>query len=177
MKEAIIGTKAFSVSAARLRYNSSFGFYINNNDKKLGYIKELIIGMSNRYKGIEMPFKLKLYKKTANELFPKEELMEPMVVQNTKKKKWFSIDISYLGIKLPEDGFFIVFEVLGKAYYNDKTVKVFGFVAEELPSLGCTTFPKSINKENYSIIKLDNKKWFLEKNTEYQFQAKIIEER
>lgn len=174
-KETIIGTKAFSISTVRLRYNSSYGFYINNNDRKVGYIKELVIRMSDRYRGIEMPFKLRLYKKTANDLFPKEELMEPMVVQNTKKKNWFSIDISHLGIKLPEEGFFIVFEVLGKEYYNDKTVKVFGFVAEELPSFGFTTFPKSVNKENYAIIKLDNKKWFLNnKNTEYQFQAKIL---
>jgi|GEM_PF-2834432 len=175
LKEITIGTQAFSISTVRLRYNSSFGLYINNNDKKLGYIKELMIRMFDRYKGIEMPFKLRLYKKTANDLFPIEELMEPMVVQNTKKKKWFNIDISHLGIKLPEDGFFIIFEVLGKEYYNDKTVKVFGTIAEELPSFGFTTFPKSVNKENYSIIKLDNKKWFLNnKNTEYQFQAKLL---
>lgn len=173
-KEATIGTRAFSVSTVRLAYNSSYGFYVNNNDKKIGYIKELMINMSDRYKGIDMPFKLRLFKKTPNEPFPKEELMEPMVVQNTKKKKWFGINISHLGIKLPEDGFFIVFEVLGKEYYNDKKVKVFGKLAEELPSFGYTTFPKSMNKENYAIIKLDNKKWFLAKNDEYQFQAKIL---
>ena len=177
-KETIIGTKAFSISTVRLRYNFSYGFYINNNEKKVGYIKELVIRMFNRYNGIEMPFKLRFFEKNPDETFPKEELMEPMVVRNTKRKKWFSIDISHLGIKLPEHGFFIVFEVLGKEYYNDKTVKVFGLVAEELPSFGFTTFTKNINKENYSIIKLDNKKWFLHsKNIEYQFQAKIIEER
>lgn len=174
LKETTIGTKAFSISASRLRYSSSFGFYINNNDRKAGYIKELIIGMSDRYNGIEMPFKLRLYKKIDNELFPKEELMEPIVAQNTKKKKWFSVDISHLGIRLPEEGFFIVFEVLNKEYYSGKTVKRFGVIAEELPSLSCTTFPKSVNRENYSIIKLDNKKWFLDKNTEHQFQAKIL---
>jgi len=175
LKEITVGTKAFSISAARLRYNSSYGLYINNNDKKVGYINELTIVVSDRYNGIEKPFKLRLYKKTVDDPFPTEELMEPMVVQNTKKKKWLSIDISHLGIKLPEDGFFIVFEVLGKEYYNDKTVKKFGVIAEELPSLGCTTFPKSTTKENYSIIKLDNKKWFLDsKNTEYQLQAKLI---
>lgn len=174
LKETTIGTKAFSISASRLRYSSSFGFYINNNDRKAGYIKELIIGMSDRYNGIEMPFKLRLYKKIDNELFPKEELMEPIVAQNTKKKKWFSVDISHLGIRLPEEGFFIVFEVLNKEYYSGKTVKRFGVIAEELPSLSSTTFPKSVNRENYSIIKLDNKKWFLDKNTEHQFQAKIL---
>lgn len=174
LKETIIGTKAFSISATRLRYTSSYGFYINNNDKKVGYIKELIIGMSDRYNGIEMPFKLRLYKKINNELFPKEELMEPMVVQNTKKKKWLGLDISHLGIRLPEEGFFIVFEVLNKEYYSGKAIKRFGVIAEELPSLSCTTFPKSVNRENYSIVKLDNKKWFLDKNTEHQFQAKIL---
>mgnify|MGYP003582430493 CR=1 FL=1 len=175
-KETIIGTKAFSISTVSLRYNSSYGFYINNNDRNSAYIKEVSIRMFDRYNGIDMPFKLRLYKKTPNEPFPKEELVEPMVVQNTKKKKWFSIDISHLAIKLPENGFFIVFEVLGKEYYNDKKVKVFGTLADELPSFGFTTFPKDINKENYSIIKLDDKKWFLNsKNTEYQFQAKIVE--
>lgn len=175
LKEEIIGTKAFSISTVRLNYNSSYGLYINNKEKNTGYIKELIIRMFDRYKGIDMPFKLRLYKKSANEQFPINELMEPMVVQNTKKKKWFSIDISHLSIKLPEEGFFIVFETLGKEYYNDKTVKVFGSVSAELPSFGFTTFPKNINQENYSIIKLDNKKWLLHnKITEYQFQAKIF---
>ncbi|WP_293299553.1 hypothetical protein [Pedobacter sp. UBA4863] len=133
--------------------------------------------MFDRADGIEMPFRLRLYKKESGETFPRLELMEPMIVQNVKKKRWFTVDISYLGIRLPEEGFFIVVEILGKEYYSGKLVKSFGWYVNQIPNFGATTFPKAYNKDNYSIIKRDNKKWILYKNDEYQLQAKIIEER
>lgn len=175
-KETTIGTQAFSISSVGLNYNSSYGLYINNNEQKAGYIKEIGIRMFDRSNGIEMPFKLRLYRKTGDEKFPKEELMAPIILQNLKKKRWFNINISHLAIRLPENGFFIVVEILGKEYYSDKMVRSFGQYVKELPNFGFTTFPKSVNKDNYSIIKLNNNaNWFLNRSVEYQLQAKIIE--
>ena len=176
-KEITIGTQAFSITSDGVYYNSSFGLYINNKDKKTGFIKAINIRMFDRADGIEMPFRLRLYKKELGETFPRLELMDPMIVQNVKKKRWFSIDLSHLGIQLPEEGFFIVVEILGKEYYSGKLVKSFGSYVNQIPNFAETTFPKAYNRDNYSIIKRGDKKWILYKNAEYQFQAKIIEER
>lgn len=174
-REITVGTQAFSITSNGVYYNSSFGLYINNKDKKTGFIKAVNIKMFDRSDGIEMPFRLRLYKKELGETFPKLELTEPMIVQNVKKKRWFNIDLSHLGIKLPEEGFFIVVEILGKEYYGGKLVKSFGSYVNQIPNFAETTFTKAYDKNNYSItMSTRSKKWFLDSKTEYQFQARIL---
>ncbi len=175
-KEITVGTQAFTITSAGVYYKSSLGLYINNKNKTMGFIKAVNVRMFDRADGIEMPFRLRLYKKEPGENFPKSELMEPMIVQNVKKKRWFNIDLSHLGIQVPEEGFFIVVEILGKEYYSGKLVKSFGSYVNQIPQFGATTFPKAYNKDNYSItMSPRSRRWFLDRNTEYQFQAKIIE--
>ncbi|WP_461788639.1 hypothetical protein [Pedobacter sp.] len=175
LKEITVGTQAFSITSNGVYYDSSFGLYINNKDKQTGFINAVNIKMFDRSNGIEMPFRLRLYKKELGETFPRLELMEPMILQNVKKKRWFNIDLSHLGIKLPEEGFFIVVEILDKEYYSGKLVKSFGSYVSQIPNFAETTFPKAYNKDNYSItMSTRSKRWFLNSKTEYQFQAKIL---
>ncbi|WP_410221400.1 hypothetical protein [Pedobacter sp.] len=130
--------------------------------------------MSNKAQGINAPFKISLYKKNNKSEFPSEQLMEGFVVSNKKSEKSFSIDISYLGIKIPDEGFFIVFETLPQEYYSNDILKIHGWSLNKLPALKCSSFPKKFNKDFYSLIHFGKAGWVKMPNLEFQFQAKIL---
>lgn len=173
-KELTMGTKAFSISEEYTHANRKYGLYINNNEKLIGSIKEIRIHMRNGAKSIDMPFKIRLFARKPNSKYPGDELMEEIIVANLKRKSWFSMDISHLNIRLPEDGFFIVFQTMPSEYYSKVPKKAHGWTIARVPGLAFTTFPKSVNKENYSVNGTGENNWMIKKNLEYQMQAKVL---
>lgn len=173
-KEVILGTRAFSISEEFTHADRQYALYINNKEKLTGKIKEIRIHMRNGAKSIDMPFKIRLFERKPNSKFPGKELMEEIIAENLKRKSWFSIDVSHLNINLPEDGFFIGFQTLPSEYYSRVPKKVHGWNVNRLPGLAFTSFPKSINRGNYSIISIGENRWSVKKDFEYQMQAKVL---
>ena len=173
-KEFTMGTKAFSISEEFTHTNTKYGLYINNNEKLIGIIKEVRIRMRNGAESIDMPFKIRLFARKPNSKYPGDELMEEIIVTNFKRKSWFSLDVSYLNIRLPEDGFFIVFQTMPSEYYSKVRKKFHKWTVESVPGLAFTTFPKSVNKENYSVNGRGENSWVIRKNLEYQMHAKVL---
>ncbi|MCJ0742635.1 hypothetical protein [Pedobacter montanisoli] len=167
------GPNSFSISHYLTAFNRKYALYLPKYENE-GYIKEIIINMSNKANGINAPFKISLYKKNNKSEFPSEQLMEGFIVSNKKSEKSFSIDISYLGIKIPDEGVFIVFETLPQEYYSNDILKIHGWQLNKLPSLKYSSFPKKFNKDFYSLIHFGNAGWVKMPNLEFQFQAKIL---
>lgn len=173
-KELTMGTKSFSISEEYTHANTKYALYVNNKEKLIGSIREVRIRMRNGAKSIDMPFKIRLFARKPNSKFPSDELMEEIIATNLKRKSWFSMDISHLNISLPEDGFFIVFQTMPSEYYSKVPKTAHGWTIERVPGLAFTTFPKSVNKENYSLSGVGEKNWAIRKNMEYQMQAKVL---
>ncbi|KQB99237.1 hypothetical protein [Pedobacter sp. Hv1] len=173
-KELTLGTKAFSISQEFTHASTKYGLYINNNEKLIGIIKEIRIHMRNGAKSIDMPFKIRLFARKPNSKYPGDELMDEIIAANLKGKSWFSIDISHLNIRLPEDGFFIVFQTMPSEYYSKVPKKAHGWTIARVPGLAFTSFPKSVNKDNYSVIGIGENNWMSKKNLEYQMQATVL---
>ena len=171
-KEITVGTKAFSISEHFTRPNTKYALYINNNERLSGSIKELRIHMRNGAKDIDMPFKIKLFSRKPNTKLPDKELIEEIITCNLKRKSWFMLNVSHLGIRLPKDGFFIVFETMPNEYYSKLQTKIHGWIVSRVPGIAFTTFKKDQNKNNYSLISTAGD-WIATAN-ELQMQAKIL---
>lgn len=149
--------------------------FINNNAKRSGYIKEVLIRMHNLARAIKMPFRLRLYDRKPGDRYPGNELMDEMIVRNEQGKEWFVIDLSKFAIKLPENGFFVVFETLPAAYYSNKLLSVGPWPQGRLPGI-CTTLKKTdMNTDNYSMERTNFPDWQNVSNAyEFQIRAKLL---
>ena len=102
-------------------------FQIQNPDKQVGKIKKVRYYIDNFAfdGGYRVPFRVKLYEVSTSGA-PGRELLPEVVVVQSNKRKWFEVDISQYELQLPENGFFVGFQMLPTDVYEykKKTVSV-----------------------------------------------------
>ncbi len=102
-------------------------FQIQNPDKQVGRIKKVRYYIDNFAfdGGYRVPFRVKLYEVSASGA-PGHELLPEVVVVQSNKRKWFEVDVSQYDLQLPENGFFVGFQMLPTDVYEyrKKTVSV-----------------------------------------------------
>jgi len=102
--------------------SQEFILFIPNENKIKGTIKSIEYVLNDVLKGIDMPFKVNLYTKDKNDLFPDQRLLkDSLIVRNPQKSQHLSVDISRYGIKFPQEGVLVSFETLDTSYYKDST--------------------------------------------------------
>jgi len=110
--------------------------FIPNEKKIKGIITEVEYVLNNELQGIEMPFKVSLYLKSKDSVFPAEELTkDSIIVYNPEKKRKVTVDISKYNIQLPEDGVIVTFETLSPAYYKKDLVWNYGQLDPRMPEI------------------------------------------
>lgn len=104
-------------------------FQIQNPDKQVGKIKKVRYYIDNFALefdgGHRVPFRVKLYEVSASGA-PGRELLPEVVVVQSNKRKWFEVDVSQYDLQLPENGFFVGFQMLPTDVYEykKKTISV-----------------------------------------------------
>lgn len=96
-------------------------FQIQNPDKQVGKIKKVRYYIDNFAfdGGYRVPFRVKLYAvSTSGE--PGRELLPEVVMVQSNKHRWFEVDISQYELPLPENGFFVGFQMLPTDVYEYK---------------------------------------------------------
>jgi len=98
-------------------------FQIQNPDKQVGkitkvryYIDNFVLGFDG---GHRVPFRVKLFEVSASGA-PGRELLPEVVVAQSNKRKWFEVDVSQYDFQLPENGFFVGFQMLPTDVYEYK---------------------------------------------------------
>lgn len=96
-------------------------FQIQNPDKQVGRIKKVRYYIDNFVfeGGYRVPFRVELYEVSTSGA-PGQELLPEVVVVQSNKRKWFEIDISQYELQLPENGFFVGFQMLPTDLYEYK---------------------------------------------------------
>ncbi|MEI7582599.1 hypothetical protein [Runella sp.] len=98
-------------------------FQIQNPDKQVGKIKKVRYYIDNFVLGFDgghrVPFRVKLYEVIASGA-PGRELLPEVVVVQSDKRKWFEVDVSQYDLQLPENGFFVGFQLLPTDVYAYK---------------------------------------------------------
>jgi len=140
--------------------------FIPNSQRIQGFIAAIECNINNALKGIDKPFKIQLYSKSNNSPFPDTTLIKNGVMfYNIKKSKKVYIDIRKYNIKVPGNGFFIVFETLPSPFYGQEDITIHGFRHQRLPALDTdfhegdpirTDTPNLINKV-YSLQRINKK--------------------
>ena len=97
--------------------------YIPNSNRIKGVISTVEYVLHDELKGIEKPFRVRLYTKNKNSIYPDQELTtDSIIVYNSEQKKRISLDVSRYNIRLPEEGIMVSFETLAKKTYHTDSV-------------------------------------------------------
>jgi hypothetical protein len=100
-----------------------FAEFIPNVNKIKGTIEAIQYVLNDELKGIDKPFKVGLYTKYKNSIYPCQNLVnDSIIICNTKKTKILRVDISKYHIKFPEDGVIAIFQTLDSAIYNKDSI-------------------------------------------------------
>jgi hypothetical protein len=110
--------KAYN-SHLRANPNGMFIQYIPNDKGISGIITTIEYYVNNQSRGIERPFKVGLYTKGKDNVFPDQNLLnDSIVIFNPEKKKRILVDVSKYNIPFPKDGVMAVFETLCPESYG-----------------------------------------------------------
>lgn len=160
---------------------NKYAIYVPNEGNSKGIIKSITFNVGNATGGIEMPFKANICTKKENYKYPFTEMInDDIIVTNPKRKKTINIDISKYKIDLPENGFFIVAEILSGEFYNREKVYLHKLSWNKLPSFKVNYTKEKLNY--YSMIqdyKFRNQ-WYVSptfpngKVSNFRFSAEII---
>lgn len=125
LKKLVLGSTDESYDGGYLLSpNEEIAEYIPNNAKVHGTIVSVEFALNNGKKGIEMPFKVNLYLKSDDSMYPDHELIkDSIIIYNLKRLTVVSVDISKYGISVPEKGFFVGFEALSPSWYSKNPIK------------------------------------------------------
>lgn len=100
--------------------DEEFAQFIPNDKKIKGTISSIQYVLNDELHGIEMPFRVGLYTKSPNNIFPDRQLInDTIIVSNREKKRRVSVDVSGYNIELPENGVIVSFETLPASNYKD----------------------------------------------------------
>lgn len=144
-----IGTvkKAYN-SQLRGNPNTIYFQYIPNDKQISGIITTIEYSVNNLSGGIERPFKIGLYTKGRNDVFPDKDLLnDSVVIFNPKKKKRIVVDVSKYNIPFPKDGVMAVFETLCAESYGSDLYRDNGRLYSRIPGIDIDLKEKG----NYAI--------------------------
>ena len=98
---------------------SQAALFISNPEKKSGTITKLRYFLDGIIfsKAHRIPFNIKVLTVGADGSPDKDLIPETVMVQS-KKRKWFEVDISQYNISIPENGFFVCMDFLPKSQYE-----------------------------------------------------------
>jgi hypothetical protein len=124
-KKIILGKVSAKYDGGYLNIpNEEVAEYIPNNTHLTGTIASVEFAIDNTKKGIGKPFKVNLYSKTGDSMYPGAILIkDSVIVYNPKKNAIVTVDISQYGIRVPDNGFFVGFETLSPSWYSDRREK------------------------------------------------------
>ncbi|WP_295794693.1 hypothetical protein [Mucilaginibacter sp.] len=104
--------------------NEELALYIPNKKKLSAIIASVYFFVNDGLKGIDKPFKVQLYTKNDDSLYPdKEMIKDSIIVYNPKKLHKLEVDLTKYNLQVPVNGFFIVFETLSAKWYGDDLVQ------------------------------------------------------
>ena len=98
---------------------SQAALFIPNLEKKSGTITKLRYFLSGFIfsKAHRIPFNIKVLT-VGQDGSPDKDLIPETVMVQSKKRKWFEVDISQYNIPIPENGFFVCMDFLPKSQYE-----------------------------------------------------------
>ncbi len=111
---------------SNLSHNSKAALFIHYDPKKqnksintLKYNVIDIFGVKNlKY----LPFRASLYSVDTLTGLPGERIFDAGIITKQDNKKWVKVDIASQNIRVPHEGLFIVFEILGIQDYKIRTI-------------------------------------------------------
>lgn len=156
-------------------FGHSFAFYISNQSKRTGIVKNVKFKITNSLSGQKEPFKVRILSRpTMESILPGSELIgDEIVAHNPKSQKWVEVDLLRYNLAMPQNGFFVVFEVLPRSYYESRTFKKYGRSFNQLPAIALS----GIDKEGrfYTLSKSPlSQKWHEMKDLNVMIRAELI---
>lgn len=98
--------------------NNAYVQYIPNDSHIEGIITSITYNINDELKGINQPFRVRLFTKFRDSLILDKELTaDSIVVVNKQRKPTVTVDMLKYNIRLPENGVMVVFELLPQKYY------------------------------------------------------------
>jgi len=121
---------------SHLNPNTLYIQYIPNEKGISGIITTIEYFVNDTRKGIERPFKVGLYSKDKNDLFPDQKLLnDSVIVFNSTKKKKIVVDVSKYNISFPKDGVMVAFETLCPEVYGGDQYWDRGWLYSKVPGI------------------------------------------
>jgi hypothetical protein len=155
--DIIVGTELKShLTLGTARENSLYVKYIPNDTKINGVITSINYQINDNIHGIELPFKVRLFRKSKDNPFPAEELIkDTIIVYNPQRKTTLSVDITKYNISMPDDGVMVGFETLSPEYYSGKdSVWYKGYEFLPMPGLDMYLKKKTISAHIRETIQI-----------------------
>jgi hypothetical protein len=158
--------------------------YIPNSESLIGKIETIAYVLSDKLHGIDQPFKVNVYTKSANSIYPDKQLIkDSLIVYNPEKKHNVSVDISKYDIQLPPNGIIVSFETLTPNFYGKDSVWYYGRQGKrwflKMPAIGLGF--KNKNDFGHDIYKLDSQEPYCfvssTRNLGYEIWSWDLEER
>jgi len=156
-QETILGDIKKDYNSHRIpNPNEEFAQFISNKAKIKGTITSIEYVLHDELHGIEKPFRVRLYSKSKDSLFPDQELIkDSIVIYNSKRKHLVSVDISKYNIQFPDDGVIAIFETLPPSYYGKDSIWYNGRGHLKMPGIDMDLLKKDEYPVDYD--KLDRK--------------------
>lgn len=170
------GTR-FTINKFLPTFGQSFAYYISNESNKTGIIKNVKFKITNSLSGQKEPFKVKILSRPAMEInLPGGELIEDeIIVHNPTGKNWVDVDLLRYYLEMPKNGFFVVFEILPRSYYQSRTFNKHGRRFNQLPVIALSGEEKG--NKNFSLLKnAGSQKWLEMSDMNLMIRAELIQD-
>lgn len=110
--------------------------YFPNENHLDGIITSVMFELNNDTHAIDMPFNVEILSRSSDSIYPDTALIkDSIIVRDTEKKRLFSVDVSRYHIKVPENGFFVVFQTLMPSFYSRERVWLNGRNCYQVPGI------------------------------------------
>ncbi|MFC5284931.1 hypothetical protein [Pedobacter alpinus] len=139
----------FTVNKFLPRTEDAFATYIPGDRE--GFVNGINLNLSDALNGITSPFKLEICEITKNGIPGKSLINESLILNNSKKKSWFYIDLSSYNITIPKQGFFVIVSILNENYYEKGRVYWHRMSFKQLPCFALRAYKK--NETSYTLIR------------------------
>jgi hypothetical protein len=181
LKTIEIGNKKTGYTKEISKVGFQSAIYIPNNEKILGTIKSVSYFIRKPPEGsYSGSFRVRLYElDTISNKPGKDLLLENLIVNASKNSSWFEVDLLKYNINLPDNGFFIAFEITPNNNFqsNNKINSKKLIDKKGLPAIGITFGKKGYSSWMY-FIDNNSKNGIWSKNNSYKYsiKTKIIKE-
>jgi len=140
--------------------------------KKIKSLKYQLSNLSGKMKNNKyLPFNACIYTVDALTGKPEKCIYNSGKVEMKKNQKWFRINIDSLNITMPDEGLFIVFQILPKQYYNPPYLENIKSKIPYIPHLKHKKYNPNKQQKSYKRYTLKNeeyKDWQMEETFVYR---------